>query len=95
MAKRIKIEPKFNSTVVYREDGAEGLRERLQPLTIEELKAIIKAWCPDINRNIYRRREGQEQELIEYIVYRSEHLSVLGQCFRFLPEMPIGEITPR
>lgn len=94
MTKRIKVEPKFNSTVVYREEGEDELRRKLEALTIIELKAIIRAYCPDMNMTMYRKREGQEQEVIEYIIYRSEYLSTLGQCFRDLPEKPIGEIIP-
>lgn len=71
----------FNPVIEFREIGKERLRKELEPISIEELKKMIKAWCPDINKTIYRTKK--KERVINYILERSEKLSELGQCFRY------------
>jgi len=78
----MRQQAKLNSTVIYREKGAEGLRKDLKELELSELKIIIKTYCPDFNGTMYRKKDKDKQIVIDYIVERSSKLSKSGQCFR-------------
>ena len=78
----IQQQAKLNSTVTYREKGADELRKELAELELSELKIIIKKYCPDFNGTMYRKKDKDKQIVIDYIVERSSNLSKSGQCFR-------------
>jgi uncharacterized protein with PIN domain len=78
----MRKQAKLNSTVVYREKGEQGLRKDLVALELDELKTIIRTYCPDCNGTIYRKKDKDKQIVIDYIIERSKKLSCIGQCFR-------------
>lgn len=77
-------QPKLNPVTTYRSIGEYGLRDKTKDFEISELITIIRYYCPDINGKIYRSKD--KQTIINYMVERSEKLSMIGQVFRGVSE---------
>ena len=68
-----------NPIVVYREKGEEGVRKLLNDIDNENIIHIIRAYMPDMTRNIYRSKD--REKLIKYVVYRASKLAEKGSVF--------------
>jgi hypothetical protein len=79
--KKNKVERKLlNPVIMYRTDGEKWLRQELEKIELSELVEITVTYTPDFEKEIYKSKD--KNEVIDFIVRRSEYLSSLGCCFR-------------
>lgn len=70
----------LNPVVMYRVDGEKWLRQELNKIDLGKLIEITVRYTPDFEKEIYKSKN--KDDIINFIVRRSEYLSSLGWCFR-------------